>query len=78
MDIQSLKIELAQKILNSTKPALLEKVDQLFKMEEPTDWWEDLPSEIQDSIYQGIKDVEDRKVLIHEQVVQEAKENFGF
>jgi predicted transcriptional regulator len=78
MDIQALKIDLAQKILNSTKPSLLEKVDQLFKMDDNNDWWEELPVEIRDSINQGLKDAEEGKVWSHEYIVQEAKEKYGF
>jgi predicted transcriptional regulator len=78
MDIQALKIDLAQKILNSTKPSLLEKVDQLFKMDDNNDWWEELPVEIRDSINQGLKDAEEGKVWSHEHIVQEAKEKYGF
>ncbi len=78
MDIQALKIDLAQKILNSNKPDLLQKVNQLFRMEEPNDWWVELPKEIQESINQGLKDVEDGNVWTHEQVVQEAREKYGY
>jgi predicted transcriptional regulator len=77
MDIQALKIELAQKILQSDKPSLLQKVDQLLKMENPDDWWEELPKEIQDSINEGLKDAEHGKVYSHDQVVREAKEKYG-
>lgn len=78
MDIQTLKIELAQKILKSNKSDLLRKVDQLFNMENNEDWWEELPDEIQDSITMGLKDAEEGRVLTHEQVVQEAREKYGF
>lgn len=78
MDIQALKIELAQKILKSNKSDLLRKVDQLFNMENNDDWWEELPQEIQDSITKGLQDAEEGRVFTHEQVVQEAKEKYGF
>lgn len=78
MDIQALKIELAQKILESNKADLLQKIDQLFKKESNNDWWEDLPAEIQDSIMLGLKDAEAGDLLTHEQVVKEAKEKYGY
>lgn len=78
MDINALKIDLDQKILNSNKPSLLQKVDQLFKQEKSDDWWDELPKEIQDSINQGLEDIAQGKVLSHEQVVQEAKEKYGY
>jgi len=78
MDIQALKIDLAKKILKSNKPALLQKVDQLFKIENDDDWWEDLPVEIQGSFIQGVKEAADGNVLNHQQVVQEAREKYGY
>lgn len=78
MDIQSLKIELAQKILKSNKPALLQKVNQLFNLEGNDDWWDALPKEIQDSINQGLKDSKEGNIMSHEQIVQEAKEKYGY
>jgi len=78
MDIQALKIDLAQKILKSNKPEFLQKVDQLFRNEGVEDWWEELPQEIQYSINQGLIDAEAGNLLTHEQVVQEAREKYGF
>jgi hypothetical protein len=78
MDIQALKIDLVQKILNSDQPALLQKVERLFEAEGKDDWWEKLPKEIQDSISQGLKDAEEGNVWTHEQVVQERREKYGF
>jgi len=78
MDIQSLKIELVQKILASNKAALLKKVDQLFNAENNDNWWDELPMEVQESILLGLKEAEEGHVLTHEQVVQEAKEKYGF
>lgn len=78
MDIQALKIELVQKILRSDKTDLLQRVEQLFEMENNDDWWEDLPQEIQESITMGLKEADEGHVLTHEQVVQEAKAKYGF
>jgi hypothetical protein len=78
MDIQSLKIELAQKILQTDKPDVLSRVEQLLKTENNDDWWEMLPPEIQETISLGLKDVEDGNLLSHEQVVREAKEKYGY
>lgn len=78
MDIQSLKIELAQKILQTDKPDVLSRVEQLLKAENNDDWWEMLPPEIQETISLGLKDVEDGNLLSHEQVVREAKEKYGY
>jgi predicted transcriptional regulator len=76
MDIQALKIDLAQKILKSNKPLLLQKIDQLLKSEDTGDWWDELPKEIQDSIALGLKDAEQGEVWTHEQIVREAKARY--
>lgn len=78
MDIQTLKIELVQRILRSNRADLLQKIDQLFKMEGNNDWWDELPPEIQDSIMLGLKDVEEDRLLTHDQVVKEAREKYGY
>lgn len=78
MDIQALKIDLAQKILKSNKKSLLCEIDLLLKSDESEDWWDELPKEIQDSINLGLKDAVEGNVLSHEQLVQEVKEKYGY
>jgi predicted transcriptional regulator len=78
MDIQALKIDIIQKILSTTNPALLSRVNTILKKEVDKDWWEQLPVEVQESIMLGIHDIETGKVFTHEQVIQEAKEKYGF
>jgi Ribonuclease G/E len=78
MDIQALKIDLVQKILNSTDPSLLFRVNNILKKEAEKDWWDQLPSEVQESIIEGINDIKTGKVFTHEQVMQEAKQKYGF
>jgi hypothetical protein len=78
MDIQALKIDLIQKIISSTNPELLFRVNNILKKEVENDWWDQLPSEVQKSIIEGIQDIETGKVFTHEQVMQEAKQKYGF
>ncbi len=78
MDIQALKLELVEKILHTEKASLLIKIEKILQKEEKDDWWEQLPSEIQDSILEGINDVRAGNVFTHDQVIQEAKERYGF
>ena len=78
MDIQSLKLDLVQKILNTDKPSLLSKIDKIFQKEEKNDWWDQLPIEIQDSIKEGIDDIHKGNTFSHDQVVQEAKQKYSF
>lgn len=78
MDIQTLKLDLVQKIMSSTNPALLFRINKILKKEVEKDWWDQLPPEIQDSIFEGINDIKSGKVFTHEQVMHEAKEKYGF
>ena len=78
MDIPALKLDLVQKILNTTNPSLLFKIDTILKKEVEKDWWDQLPREVQDSIFKGIQDIEEGNVFTHDQVIQEAKQKYGF
>lgn len=78
MDIQTLKIDLARKILNSNTPSVLEKVKQILKEENSEDWWNEIPPEIQEAIQDGLNQAESGDLLTHEQVVQEARSKYGF
>jgi Mg/Co/Ni transporter MgtE len=78
MDIQALKIDIVQKILSTNNPALLSRVNTILKKEVDKDWWDQLPIEVQESIIEGIHDIEAGKVFTHEQVMQEAKQKYGF
>lgn len=78
MDISALKIDLVQRILNMKNPVLLRKIDDILKEEGEKDWWDQLPPEVQDSVFEGIKDIEEGRILTHDQVMQEAKQKYGF
>ena len=78
MDIQSLKLDLVQKILNTDKASLLSKIDKIFQKEEKNDWWEKLPREIQESVMEGVDDIQKGNTFSHDQVIQEVKQKYGF
>jgi hypothetical protein len=78
MDIPALKLELVQKILSTKNPSLLVKINNLLQKEVGKDWWDQLPPEVQESIFEGIHDIEKENVFTHEQVIQEAKQKYGF
>jgi predicted transcriptional regulator len=42
------------------------------------DWWDQLPREVQDSIFEGINDIEKGNIFTNDQVIQEAKQKYGF
>lgn len=69
MNIQAKKIELVRLILNTEKPAILEKVAKIFQQEE-TDWREGLPSEVIESVERGLQQSKTGKTVSHEQVME--------
>jgi len=78
MDIQALKLNLVERIIQTEKPSVLLKISNILQNNTEEDWWEKLPPEIQESIMEGLKDVEEGNTYSHEQVVQEAKQKYGF
>jgi hypothetical protein len=78
MDIQALKIDLVQRILNTQNPTLLVRINNIFQKEVENDWWDNLPAEVLESINEGIQDIENGKSFTHDQVIQEAKQKYGF
>ncbi len=77
MDIQTLKLDLVQRILNSKNETILAKVTMIFEEESKNDWWDELPQEVKDSIAEGISDLDTGKIFTHDQVIQEAKIKYG-
>jgi len=78
MDIQTLKLDLVQKILNTKNPTLLVKINTILEKDVEKDWWDQLPREVQESIFEGIQGIDQGKVFTHDQVIQEAKQKYGF
>jgi CTP:phosphocholine cytidylyltransferase-like protein len=74
----SFKTRFSQKILNTKNPSLLFRINNILKKEVEKDWWDQLPREVQDSIFEGIQDIEEGKIFTHDQVIQEAKQKYGF
>lgn len=78
MDIQTLKLDLVSKIINIEKPALLIEINKILQKENKTDWWDKLPEEVQESILEGMDNVQKGNVYSHENIMQEAKQKYGF
>jgi hypothetical protein len=78
MDIQTLKLELVSRIINTNKPSLLMEINKIFEKEIYADWWDELPKEVQESIMEGVKDIEKGNFHNHDQVMQEARQKYGF
>jgi predicted transcriptional regulator len=78
MDIQTLKLDLVEKIIQTDKPSILIKIRKLLQTEKTEDWWDNLPQEIQESIFEGLNDLKEGNLYTHEQVISEAKQKYGF
>jgi hypothetical protein len=78
MKIHSLKLELVNKIIHTEDLSVLIKINKMLSDEILEDWWDLLPEEVQESIIEGIKDVDEGRVYTHEYVIQEAKQKYGF
>ena len=77
MDIQTLKLDLVSKIINIEKPSILIEIRKILQKENKTDWWDQLPEEVQESILEGMDDVQKGNVFTHENIMQEAKQKYG-
>lgn len=78
MDIQALKIDLVQIILNTQDPELLSTISNIIENEVEKDWWDQLPQEVRDSISEGLEDIEKGKVFTNAHVIQETKQKYDF
>ena len=76
MNLDAKKLELVQLILNIDQPKLLERVSQLIKKGE-VDWWDDLPLSVQQSIDNGVADANHCKVIPHQEIMNEIKQQYG-
>jgi len=77
MNIQAKKLELVQRILNTNKPSLLEKISKIFEQEGETDWWDELSDEERESIQEGLNQLERGEGIPHEKIMQEIKAKYG-
>ena len=77
MDIQAKKLELVQLILNTDRPALLEKISQLLKLGKEVDWWSDIPESVKESIEISLEQAEQGETIPHSEVIKEARERYG-
>ena len=78
MDIQALKLNLVERIIQTEKPSVLLKISNILQNNTEEDWWEKLPKEVQESVMEGLRDVENGNTFTHERVMQEAKQKYGF
>ena len=76
MNIEAEKIELLKLILETEDEAIIQKLKVVFKKQE-TDFWEELPTSVKESINRGLSDVAAGRVHKHEDVMQKIKTRYG-
>ena len=76
MNIETEKIELLKLILETESEEIIQEIKGVFKRQE-TDFWNDLPDAVKESINRGLADVEANRVHKHEDVMQEIKARYG-
>ncbi len=77
MNLQTKKLELVQLILNTNRPALLEKISRMLKQEQEADWWDEIPESVKESIEISLKEDEQNETIPHREVMREAKKKYG-
>jgi predicted transcriptional regulator len=77
MNLQEKKLELVQLILNTEKPAILEKVEAVLKKEKDVDWWDELSEDERKAIEQGIKEADNGELKSHAEVLKERKAKYN-
>jgi hypothetical protein len=77
MNVQAKKLELVQLILNTNRPGLLDKVSHLLKQEKETDWWDEIPETVRESIGIAIEQAGRGETIPHEDIMKETRAKYG-
>ena len=77
MNLQARKLELVQLILNTNRPNLLERVSHILKQEKEADWWDELPTSVQQAIEVGIKEADRGETAPNEEVMKDVRLRYG-
>ena len=76
MNLQAKKLELVQLILNTEKPAVLAKVEAIFKKEKDADWWDEISEDERNAIEEGLAEADRGELIPHEKVMKEVRAKY--
>ena len=76
MNIQSKKSELVQLILNTERPAILERVEKILKKGKPDDWWNQISEAERKAIENGISEADRGELIPYAEVMQQMKSKY--
>jgi hypothetical protein len=62
MNIQAEKLEIMKMILETNSPRILDSIKKLFMKSATFDFWDNLPQEQKDDIFQGINEIESGQI----------------
>ena len=77
MDLQTKKLELVRLIINTKRPSILKKIEDIFTKEVGFDWYDELSKHEKLSIEKGISEAGKGELIPHEQVMREIKAKYG-
>jgi len=76
MNLKAKKLELVQLILNTDKPALLAKVEAVFKNEKGSDWWNEISENERKAIEESLAEADAGKLIPHAKVMEEVRTKY--
>jgi predicted transcriptional regulator len=77
MNLQAKKLELVQMILNTKRPAILKKVEDILKKEKVTDWWDEISEAERQAIEKGLEEADRGELIPHKEVMKEVKAKYN-
>jgi predicted transcriptional regulator len=77
MNYLELKNTLHEMIDQVEDPEVLYALQELLKNQSQTDFWDELPEEVKESIEIGLKQAENGEVIPHEEMVQRIEEKLA-
>ena len=77
MNLQAKKLEIVQLILNTEKPSVLKKVEDVLKKEEPSDWWDEISEAERQAIEESLAEADRGEVIPHEEVMKQIKDRYN-
>jgi predicted transcriptional regulator len=68
-EVKALKQQI-KKYIDAADERMLRIVFTMLEADTEKDWWDDLPKEVQDSIDEGLKDIEEGNFITHEEFMK--------
>ena len=73
MNLQAKKLQLVQLILDTEKPAVLAKVEAVFRKEKGADWWDEISEAEKNAIEESLAEADSGQLIPHAKVMKEVR-----